>query len=685
MNFQKVQKNYAQILVQLKESLIVWKKNILETLSKKNYHHKIRIYLISEKYLEDYEKYIINTLDINNLLKINNIFAETYNLYSQLFNSNFNNKTTLPKIFPLNEINYKFFKELAINKDNNNIQVINHFIGEFKELFFQITLANGFYLFYFVYNGNLRQGFLKINDINIMYEFEQNGPVFFAKNKTGKLLDDNEIFYFENNFQLYILRKTEINIEKTKKELEKINQRKLSNSSKLVNNQLIQSTFINLVNSKKLDKLTNIFNSNNKKKLLKKCTVGKENLQFEDENEDENQVKLSVIKIKSNYLTDGSVEDNSDDVYLTTSMFMDKSYIKRHSSIISDDDSPQGLIGLQNIGATCYMNATLQCFSNTHYLRDEFLKADFYSNLSNNQPKYKLSFALADVLRNLWLKYDDKKSYPPENFKKLISEMNPLFRGIQANDPKDLILFMLETMHSELKTINKDIIVNNNFIPNEHNLFEVYQDFANYYLSKNKSIIFDIFYGCTNIVTSCVICKSEIHNVQVNNILFFPLEEVRKYKNKDSNTPVNLIDCFEYNRRCDTYPSYYCNSCNNNNSTAISFTRYLYSPKVLIINLNRGKGIQYNVKINFEEYIDIRNFVYCIKSPYKYELMGVICHFGESSMSGHFIAFCKHFTLKGDKWYKFNDAFVEECTFNDVKTSGMPYVLFYSFLNVDES
>ena len=312
MNFQKVQKNYAQILVQLKESLIVWKKNILETLSKKNYHHKIRIYLISEKYLEDYEKYIINTLDINNLVKINTIFAETYNLYSQLFNSNFNNKTTLPKIFPLNEINYKFFKELAINKDNNNIQVINHFIGEFKELFFQITLANGFYLFYFDYNGNLRQGFLKINDINIMYEFEQNGPVFFAKNKTGKLLDDNEIFYFENNFQLYILRKTEINIEKTKKELEKINQRKLSNSSKLVNNQLIQSTFINSVNPKKSDKITNIFNSNNKKKLLKKCTIGKENLHFDDENEDENQVKLSVIKIKSNYLTDGSVSKIND-------------------------------------------------------------------------------------------------------------------------------------------------------------------------------------------------------------------------------------------------------------------------------------------------------------------------------------------------------------------------------------
>ena len=31
------------------------------------------------------------------------------------------------------------------------------------------------------------------------------------------------------------------------------------------------------------------------------------------------------------------------------------------------------LIGLNNIGATCYMNATLQCFSNTNKLTEYFL------------------------------------------------------------------------------------------------------------------------------------------------------------------------------------------------------------------------------------------------------------------------------------------------------------------------
>ena len=389
----------------------------------------------------------------------------------------------------------------------------------------------------------------------------------------------------------------------------------------------------------------------------------------------------------NNYNNNNDINYNDNENNSNNNNDLNPAVTMRSSTLFELEDSINGLIGLANIGATCYMNATLQCFSNIELLRTEFLDPSIYDNLDKNkETKTILSFALAEVFRNLWIKFDEtKKYYAPENFKKIISEKNPLFQGIQANDPKDLILFMFETMHSELKTTDLNVVYDSNWVPNEHILEEVYKDFSNYYLSKNKSIIFDIFYGCTNIVTSCINCKSQLHNVQVSNILFFPLEEVRKYKKYNAETPVTIIDCFEYNQRCDVYESYYCNGCNNNNSTAISFTRFLYTPRVLVINLNRGKGIQFNVKINFDEFIDIKNFVVAKESPYKYELIGVICHFGESGMGGHFIAFCKHFTYQGSKWYKFNDAFVEECTFNDVKTSGMPYVLFYSFLNVDES
>ena len=40
------------------------------------------------------------------------------------------------------------------------------------------------------------------------------------------------------------------------------------------------------------------------------------------------------------------------------------------------------LIGLNNIGATCYMNASLQCFSNTKKLSEYFL-----NHYINKKPK----------------------------------------------------------------------------------------------------------------------------------------------------------------------------------------------------------------------------------------------------------------------------------------------------------
>ncbi len=47
-------------------------------------------------------------------------------------------------------------------------------------------------------------------------------------------------------------------------------------------------------------------------------------------------------------------------------------------------------------------------------------------------------------------------------------------------------------------------------------------------------------------------------------------------------------------------------------------------------------------------------------------------------MSGHFIAFRKSFV--DGKWYKYNDSLVNITTFEEAKTTGMPYILFYSFI-----
>ena len=327
------------------------------------------------------------------------------------------------------------------------------------------------------------------------------------------------------------------------------------------------------------------------------------------------------------------------------------------------------------------MNSTLQCFSNIMTLRKILLNENIFNYLKNNKTTKKLSFEFAEVLNNLW--EDIKNSYyAPNSFKEIISEMNPLFKGIAANDPKDLILFLLETMHKELNQPQPELLKSIiNVVPDSRDFNSVFNDFMIFYLSKNKSIISDEFYGFTNNMITCSFCCTTTHNVQVNNIFFMPLEEVRLFMGYNTNC-VGIYDCFEYYEKIDILPDYYCNYCKRS-SNVYSKNKMVYAPKNIIINLNRGKGMEYNVDINFEEYINIRKYVFAYDSPFYYELTGVVCHFGSNDMGGHFIAFCKN--CNTCEWYKFNDQMVTKCTFNEVATSGMPYVLFYSYIQVDES
>ena len=337
--------------------------------------------------------------------------------------------------------------------------------------------------------------------------------------------------------------------------------------------------------------------------------------------------------------------------------------------------SKPGLIGLKNIGATCYMNATLQCFSNCPRFKNYLLK--LYKELeSEKDSKYKISFALAEVLKNLW-GILHHKYYAPENFKNIISELNPTFRGITANDPKDLVLFIIQRIHTELNKEDPSRKTNNN--DNSYDFWAEYISFMNFYKRNNNSIITEEFHFYTNDMTTCSFCNTTINNVQTNNILFFPLEEVRKFK-RYFNNYVSIYDCFEYNER-QTSSSFHCNACNND-SIAYSMTKIALSAKTLIINLNRGHGMEFNVNIVFEEYLNIRKYVYMNDSPYYYELTGVICHFGTNDDGGHFIAYCKN--CDDCNWYKFNDGIITKCSFSEVCQKGMHYVLFYSYIQMED-
>ena len=275
--------------------------------------------------------------------------------------------------------------------------------------------------------------------------------------------------------------------------------------------------------------------------------------------------------------------------------------------------------------------------------------------------------------------------------------MEPLFQGIAANDSKDLVNFILQTLHSELNTANGQNQNNYNVNQLDENL--MLNHFLQDYKENQKSIISDIFFGISETKTECLNCLKMrqmqgyykhiyVHNFQIINFIIFPLEEIRKAKYQNNfynfftgnSNEVYLSDCFDYYQKVelmDGENQMWCNYCNSNSASYYSTSIYS-SPEILILILNRGRGNIYNVQLNFSEIINIGNYVKMkMNTNLIYHLYAIVTHIGPSSMSGHFIAFCKS-PIDG-KWYKFNDAIVDYVGDfnNNVSNFGTPYILFY--------
>ena len=405
----------------------------------------------------------------------------------------------------------------------------------------------------------------------------------------------------------------------------------------------------------------------------------------------ENKINIDIKnKLKEIKIMEDKIKEKEDKIKYEKLQFDNEKLIfeneknKLEKEIIKIENSKlPTLIGLNNIGATCYMNATLQAFSNTEKLTEYFLTK--YQFNPDDETKT-LSNEYYKLLTNLWDEEKKKGAFSPYDFKDTLSKKNNLFRGIQANDSKDLINFLLEELHTELNNpiINQQ---NNNINVNQLNEMSALNYFLQDFKMNFNSIISNLFYGVLETKSQCTGCGNIKYNFQVYSFLEFPLEQVNYYYyqkgqrnlvNYDGKNPeVKLFECFEYYRKVDLMTGdnqMYCNVCNATLNSYYSTSLYSL-PHYLIINLNRGKNAAYQCKVDFPDQLNLINYISYKEGITVLKLYAVICHFGESSMSGHFMAYCKN--SKDNNWYLYNDGIVTLCKNPFPYNNGMPYILFY--------
>ena len=399
-----------------------------------------------------------------------------------------------------------------------------------------------------------------------------------------------------------------------------------------------------------------------------------------------NIAEKNLIENKDSEINNNIAEKNLELIKREETLNLFEKKLKDWENNLKVEQDPI-LIGLNNIGATCYMNASLQCLSNTKKLTQYFLKTYKYTSdkiMANEYYK---------VIKNLWKKENNNKTYSPNSFKEVLSKENPLFAGIAANDSKDLINFLLERFHKELNSINIENNINNNSKINmldQTNEQLMLKLFLNEFQEKYNSPISNLFYGIIETKSQCQLCNIIKYNFQIYSFIEFPLQQVNNYffnKGKrplitidGKNPDIDLYECFEYNQKVDLMQGDNQMFCNNCNKLCNSFySTFLYSgPYYLIINLNRGKGAVYECKVCFPELLNIFNFLTYKDGVTVYELYAVICHLGPSSMSGHFVAYCRN--RIDNKWYLYNDSIVTLCSRKNQYNEGMPYILFYKAL-----
>ena len=171
------------------------------------------------------------------------------------------------------------------------------------------------------------------------------------------------------------------------------------------------------------------------------------------------------------------------------------------------DSSRKGIVGLQNLGNTCFMNSALQCVLHTHSLKEYFVSQEYKQHLNANNPLgtkgAALALVFAEIMENVWLGKEDVLSL--WGFKKIISKFAPQFIGYEQHDAHELLTYLLTGLHEDLNKVRVKPYIEK---PETGTLCdeEASSISWNWFLERNKSMVVDLMYGQLKSTLKCPAC-----------------------------------------------------------------------------------------------------------------------------------------------------------------------------------
>ncbi|KAJ0062218.1 hypothetical protein NL108_018481, partial [Boleophthalmus pectinirostris] len=318
--------------------------------------------------------------------------------------------------------------------------------------------------------------------------------------------------------------------------------------------------------------------------------------------------------------------------------------------------TPQGLVGLKNLGNTCFMNSMVQCLSNTVELRDYCLRSAHRLDLCSHRrtsphaPAPALMEEFASLVQRLWTSVGSD-SLNPTDFRKQICQYAPKFGGCSQQDAQEFLRFLLDGLHGDVNRATQHPRASAqdfDHLPDEEKSRQMW----NLYVQRENSAIVDVFGGQLKSCLTCSVCGS-------TSTMFDPFWDLSIPIAKKSSGEVTLRDCLKLFTKEDVLDgdeSPTCDRCKTRRKCTkrLSIQRF---PRILVLHLKRFsdsnvRSSKLSTYVDFPlKELDLREFSDTNERAV-YNLFAVSNHTG-SALGGHYTAYCKHSGL--GEWYSYND------------------------------
>lgn len=173
------------------------------------------------------------------------------------------------------------------------------------------------------------------------------------------------------------------------------------------------------------------------------------------------------------------------------------------------DADNNGVVGLGNVGNTCYMNSALQCMLHTDALRQFMMMDGLSREINKNNPlgtRGELLNAFSELYKTYWRTKSNR--FSPSKFKHLVGKHFATFEGFAQHDSQEFLSQMLDAIHEDVNRILNKPYTETIEGKLEDKDYEVARKSWINFLRRNYSMLIENFYGQFKSTVCCPTCKN---------------------------------------------------------------------------------------------------------------------------------------------------------------------------------